>query len=204
MIISGTVNNAPEYNEMSFFYYLTETLSTPIELEVYRKVIGSDSGYAQFNTLYQLLDFYFGDGSPESVSGQGSYIYDSKSNSFNSLKEMAKQSEQLNSVMKRLFGDAWLSESQEKLSQDWARVTGSNNASLKDLKDYGLSDNNGGIIAGGNLTHNGGAFNNGLFGAKLEGEKITVAIGDKEVVVTQNPYEINIGLKTIAAERRKD
>ncbi|MGP2544020.1 two-partner secretion domain-containing protein [Yersinia sp. 2541 StPb PI] len=198
MIISGTVNNAPEYNEMSFFYYLTETLSTPIELEVYRKVIGSDSGYAQFNTLYQLLDFYFGDGSPESVSGQGSYIYDSKSNSFNSLKEMAKQSEQLNSVMKRLFGDAWLSESQEKLSQDWARVTGSNNASLKDLKDYGLSDNNGGIIAGGNLTHNGGAFNNGLFGAKLEGEKITVAIGDKEVVVTQNPYEINIGLKTIA------
>ncbi|MGE4723162.1 hemagglutinin repeat-containing protein, partial [Yersinia enterocolitica] len=198
MIISGTVNNAPEYNEMSFYYYLTETLSTPIELEVYRKVIGDDSGYAQFNTLYQLLDFYFGDGSPESVSGKESYIYDTQSNSFNSLKEMAKQSEQLNSVMKRLFGDAWLSDSQEKLSQDWARVTGSNNASLKDLKDYGLSDNNGGIIAGGNLTHNGGAFNNGLFGAKLEGEKTTVAIGNKEVVVTQNPYKINIGLKTIA------
>ncbi|WP_019211784.1 two-partner secretion domain-containing protein, partial [Yersinia massiliensis] len=198
MRISGTVNNSPEYNEMSFYYYLTEELKTPIQLEVYRKVIGSGSHYAEFNTLYQMLDFYLGNGVPSNISGTESYIYDTKGNSFNSLKEMAKQSEQLNSIMKRLFGDAWLSNSLDNLSNEWANITSSNNARLKDLKDYGLSDNNGGIIAGGSLTHNGGAFNNGLFGAKLDGQEIKVSVGDKEVTVTQNPYEVNIGLKTIA------
>ncbi|MGE4799831.1 hemagglutinin repeat-containing protein [Yersinia hibernica] len=198
MTITGTVNNSPEYNEMSVYDYLTETLSTPITLEVYRKFMSGKSHYAEFDSLYQLLDFFLGNGSPASISGKESIILDTQSNSFNSLKEMAKQSEQLNSIMKRVFGDAWLSDSQEKLSQDWAKITDANNSSLKGLKDYGLSDNNGGIIAGGNLTHNGGAFNNGLFDSNLDANKIIVNIGDKEVVVTQNPYEINIGLKTIA------
>ncbi|MGM7912026.1 two-partner secretion domain-containing protein [Yersinia enterocolitica] len=200
MAISGNVYNSTEFNEKSFYEYLTGALSEPIVLGFSWTSIGKDSGTAQFNTIYSLLNYLLGTGSP-SVHFKDSLREDVATFSYHAitaLKQFSSSSEQFSSIMSRLFGDAWLSQSDSALQKQWASLIKSGNSSLKNLKDYGLADNKGTIIAGGNLTHKNGTFNNGLFSVSDDKQKINVEVGDKTVEVTQNPYEVNIGLKSIA------
>ncbi|WP_227729120.1 two-partner secretion domain-containing protein [Yersinia proxima] len=200
MVISGNVYNSPEVNEKSFYEYLTGSLSKPIVLEFSWNSIGGDSGTAQFDSIYNLLDFLLGNGLPSDdfKDSLQKDIVKYNNHAISALKKFSGNNQQLNSVMNRLFGDAWLSQPDSALQQQWASLIKSDNNGLKNLKDYGMPDNKGAIIAGGNLIHNNGVFENGLHGVSGADQKITVEVGDKTIEVTQNPYEVNIGLKSIA------
>ncbi|MFQ6292668.1 hemagglutinin repeat-containing protein, partial [Yersinia enterocolitica] len=205
MIITGDIYNSPEVNEKSFYDYLIEPLSTPITMEFMWGSIGGKKNIADFFSIYDLLNLLLGSDSPSnyftsSVLNDIRYYNDPENGAYGiaALKLFAKDSEQFSSIMRRILGDGWSAQSASVLKGQWASLISSNNNRLKEIKDYGLPDNKGSIISGGNLTHNGGIFNNGLHGVSNDGQKITVEVGDKTVDIKQNPYEVNIGLKSIA------
>ncbi|MHA3636571.1 two-partner secretion domain-containing protein [Yersinia enterocolitica] len=198
IFITGNVYNSPEFNEKSFYDYLTQPLSTSLNLFFEWKAIDKDSGYATFNTIYELLDSILGSGTPNFKKALRDDVDKYNKHLITALKQFGSSSSEFNRVMSKLFGDAWASQSGDSLKSQWSSLIFSDNNKLIGLKDYGLPDNKGSIIAGGSLTHNGGEFNNGLHGVSDSGQKISVEVGDKTVDVKQNPYEVNIGLKSIA------
>lgn len=201
--ITGNLYNSPNSVSESMYDYLNLPLSEPIELSYSWGVIdGKHEANLRFNTVYQYLDYLFGNGSPSSRSGTSTVEDDipTKERYYLSLINAANSSTQLKSMMNKVFGETWMAANYNDLRVDWINMVAKNQSGLKSNMIYFVPLEKGEIAAGRNFTHNGGTLNNGIEAAGdiKENAKISdVDVGDYTIDTTVAGYEIQVNTKTV-------
>ncbi|KZP79641.1 hemagglutination protein [Enterobacter roggenkampii] len=197
--ITGNLLNSPTYTSESMYDYLNLILEQPIVLTDYWKVAAEHYTTLTFNSLYQYLDFIFGDGAPATKSGTQD---PNRERSYKSLLDAANDSTQLNYVMSKVFGETWNSQDYATLNTAWHNLV-SNDTSITPLKTnmiYFVPSEKGEITAGRNFTHNGGTLDNGLANAGTikENAKIeNIDVGDYTIDTAVAGYDVAINTKKL-------
>ena len=196
--ITGNIYNSPKYVSESVYDYLKIALSSPITVKYDWGVIeGKHKTTLTFNSMYQYLNYLFGNGSPATSNGGENpgkdYVY-------KTLVDAAKTSTQLKSIMNKIFGETWMTEDYSTLRNDWASITQADNQPLKDGMIYFVPLEKGEITAGRDFTQNGGTINNGIAeaGTINQGAGITdVDVGEYTVDTAIAGYDIKVNTKSI-------
>ena len=195
--ITGNLYNSPRYGEMSMYEYLQLPLSEQGTIN-YRWVLGSvNESTWYFDTLYQFLDYEFGNGSPAKKSGDED---PEKEIWYNAVVMVGNQSTLFNSMMASIFGETWQTTSYSNMRKIWSNVTSSGNQALKDNKTYFVPQEKGEITAGGNFTHNGGVLNNGIDDSGEINSHANISnidVGEYTVDTVTPGYNIAVNTKTI-------
>ncbi|WP_048224798.1 two-partner secretion domain-containing protein [Enterobacter quasiroggenkampii] len=197
--ITGNLLNSPKYTSESMYDYLHLTLNEPIVLTDFWKVASEHYTTLTFSSLYQYLDFVFGDGEPETKSGSED---PNRDRSYKSLIDAANTSTQLSYVMSKVFGETWNAQEYGTLSAAWHSLN-DGDASTNSLKKnmiYFVPSEKGEITAGRNFTHNGGTLDNGLANAGTIRENATVQnidVGDYSVDTVIAGYDVAVNTKTL-------
>ncbi|MBW9352992.1 filamentous hemagglutinin N-terminal domain-containing protein [Citrobacter sp. EC_71] len=196
--ITGNIYNSPKYTSESIYDYLNITLATPITIDYSWGVIKGKHGTEwEFNSLYQYFDFIFGNGSAASKSGSDS---PQKERSYYALVDASNNSTQLKSIMNKVFGETWSTQSFDTLRDTWATISGNNDATLKDDMIYFVPLEKGEITAGHNFTQNGGTINNGIANAGVinQGAEVTnVDVGEYNVDTVIAGYDIHVNTQNV-------
>lgn len=197
--ISGNLLNSPKYTAESMYDYLHLTLDEPIVLTDFWKVAVAHSTTLTFNSLYQYLDFVFGDGQPETKSGNED---PNRERSYKSLIDAANTSTQLSYVMSKVFGETWNAQEYGSLSTAWQSLSNGESGaySLKKNMIYFVPAEKGEITAGRHFTHNGGTLDNGLANAGTIRENATIQnidVGDYSIDTVIAGYDVAVNTKTL-------
>ncbi|MEZ6878803.1 hemagglutinin repeat-containing protein, partial [Enterobacter sp. KBR-315C3_2022] len=199
--ITGNLHNTPRYGEMSIYDYL----QIPLEGDQYDrnfiayewKVASVHKGTWDFTTLYQFLDFEFGNGSAASKTGDEDTEKDIW---YNAVVMQGNKSTLFNSMMTSIFGETWQTTGYGKMREQWAKVTASDGQALKDKKTYYVPQEKGEITAGGNFTHNGGVLDNGIDGSGEINSNANISdidVGEYTVDTITPDFNVAVNTKTI-------
>ncbi|WP_155026348.1 two-partner secretion domain-containing protein [Enterobacter bugandensis] len=197
--ITGNLLNSPTYTSESMYDYLHLTLDQPIVLTDYWKVAAEHYTTLTFDSLYQYLDFVFGDGQPATKSGTED---PDRNRSYKSLLDAANDSTQLNAVMSKVFGETWNAQEYGTLSTAWRNLVSTDNTinPLKTNMIYFVPSEKGEITAGRNFTHNGGTLDNGLANAGTIKENATIQnidVGDYTIDTAIAGYDVAVNTKKL-------
>ena len=199
--ITGNVYNSPRYGELSLYDYLQFPLSQQGSITYRWTLASSHQSTWEFDTLYQFLDFEFGNGSAaEKVDWKGTSADPEKALWLNVLVMAGNNSTLFNNMMSSIFGETWQTDSYNNLRTIWSQKTASDNAALKEHKTYFVPQEKGEITAGGNFTHNGGVLDNGIAGAgeiNANADVSNVDVGDYTIDTAIAGYKVNVNTKTI-------
>ena len=195
--VSGDIYNSPEYGEMSIYDYLL----LPLEMQggiTYQWKLGvSHSSTWNFDTLYQFLDFEFGDGSEAAKTGSDAT---EKALWYNAVVMTGNESTLFNKMMSSIFGETWQTTDYNTMRTIWAGVTASNNEALKNNKTYFVPSEKGEITAGGNFTHKNGTLDNGIADAGVINSHSDVSdidVGEYSVDTVIAGYDVQVNTKKI-------
>ncbi|WP_296240306.1 hemagglutinin repeat-containing protein [uncultured Enterobacter sp.] len=197
--VTGNILNSPKYTAESMYDYLHLELDNPIVLTDYWKVAVAHYTTLTFNSLYQYLDFMFGDGQPETKTGNED---PNRERSFKSLIDAANTSTQLSYVMSKVFGETWNAQAFSSLSTAWRSINDGDNTvnPLKQNMIFFVPAEKGEITAGRDFVHNGGTLDNGLANAGTIKENATIQnidVGDYSVDTVIAGYDVAINTKTL-------
>ncbi|WP_067704189.1 hemagglutinin repeat-containing protein [Erwinia sp. ErVv1] len=205
MLIRGDVTNAPKYISASWYDYLGYKNSGGLQL-VFEEYHSSTSNiaYLKFKSMYQVLDYIYGNGKPSEVIGSVTKTHDHAAGNFhNSLKGLAGSHSLLNMMMNSLFGPQWKASKFKELKSAWSLLTANNNQSLIGKKNYFTPADKAALIIGGDFTHKDGGFNNGIAPELAEGNNpqkntvVTVEVGGREVNTIEEKYQVFSNKKDI-------
>lgn len=195
--VTGNLYNSPTYASESLYDYLNIPLPDQIVVKYTWKVAKDHVTTWKFNSLYQYFAFLFGNGSAASKSGSEDA---NKNKQYLSLVDAAKNSTQLNSVMIKVFGESWQTQTFSDLCATWKTTSGEDNTSLKNNMIYFVPLEKGEITAGRDFNHNGGTLNNGITDAGVIKSNSTVSdvdVGDYTIDTVVAGYDVKVNTKTI-------
>ncbi|MFV7515403.1 hemagglutinin repeat-containing protein [Enterobacter kobei] len=195
--VTGDIYNSPEYGEMSIYDYL----QLPLEMQgglTYQWHLGAyHTSTWNFDTLYQFLDFEFGNGAAAGKTGSDD---PEKALWYNAVVMTGNESTLFNKMMSDIFGETWQTTDYGTMCGIWASVTASNNEALKNNKTYFVPSEKGEITAGGNFTHNGGTLDNGIADAGVINSHSDVSdidVGEYTVDTVIAGYDVQVNTKKI-------
>ncbi|MDU1876847.1 hemagglutinin repeat-containing protein [Citrobacter sp.] len=195
--ITGNIYNSPEYGEMSMYDYLTLPLDHQASIYYTWHFWDWNPTTWYFDTIYQFLDFEFGNGSAAKKSGDNDA---EKAIWYNAVVMTGNDSTLFNKMMSSIFGETWQTNSYDKMRQIWASETSNDNIALKDNKTYFVPEEKGEITAGGKFTQNGGTIDNGIADAgviKSNGDVSNIDVGDYTVDTVIAGYDVQVNTKKI-------
>lgn len=195
--ITGNLLNSPKYTAESMYDYLNITLEDPIVLTDFWRVGVDHYTTLTFTSLYQYLNFIFGDGQPATKTGKED---PNRERSYKSLIDASNTSTQLSYVMSKVFGETWNAQEFSTLSSAWRGLTESSYNPLRQNMIYFVPAEKGEITAGRDFIHNGGTLDNGLAYAGIIQENATVQnidVGDYSVDTVIAGYDIAVNTKTV-------
>ncbi|WP_252152163.1 hemagglutinin repeat-containing protein [Enterobacter sp. SGAir0187] len=195
--ITGNLYNTPRYGELSMYDYLQIPLTGLNYLRYDWKVASLHRTDWSFDSLYQFLDYEFGNGSPASQEGDND---PEKEVWYNAVVMMGNDATVFNNMMISIFGQAWQTNSYSNMRSIWAGAISNDGQALKDNKTYFVPQEKGEITAGGNFTHNGGVLDNGINDSGEINSNSNVSdidVGDYTVDTVIAGYDVRVNTKKI-------
>jgi len=195
--VTGDIYNSPEYGEMSIYDYLQLPLETQGGITYQWHLGAYHTSTWNFDTLYQFLDFEFGNGAAAGKSGSDD---PEKGIWYNAVVMTGNESTLFNKMMSDIFGETWQTTDYGTMRTIWASVTATNNEALKNNKTYFVPSEKGEITAGGNFTHKGGKLDNGIAGAGVVNSHSNVSdidVGEYTVDTVIAGYDVQVNTKKI-------
>ncbi|HDR2626960.1 TPA: hemagglutinin repeat-containing protein [Enterobacter cancerogenus] len=195
--VTGDIYNSPEYGEMSIYDYLQLPLETQGGITYQWHLGAYHTSTWNFDTLYQFLDFEFGNGAAAGKSGSDD---PEKGIWYNAVVMTGNESTLFNKMMSDIFGETWQTTDYGTMRNIWASVTATNNEALKNNKTYFVPSEKGEITAGGNFTHKSGKLDNGIAGAGVVNSHSNVSdidVGEYTVDTVIAGYDVQVNTKKI-------
>ncbi len=204
MTVRGDIINAPKYVSVSLKDYLLFELkgSARPKFSFRRIYFGGKTtyDYFYFNNMYDVFEFLFNDGGYYDNKNRYQTKPDRLSLKVNTLKKAANQNIMLNELMSKIFGNQWKADGYSDLKDRWQEVVNTNDLDKK--KFYLLPSEKATISAGGDFTHTGGSFNNGIASEVGEtvrkNELVNVNVDGVAISTIEQEYDVYFNKKNIA------